>query len=107
MNNGRKHSYQSVHGSRHYLDWRNQPLLFKMYPKLAAIPLPRQAPQTGVPALSAISTLPGESQSAPVPDLTALALLLHLSAGVSKQKRFAGGGTLLFRAAARTRAPYE
>ena len=62
--NGTKHSYQSVHGSRHYLDWRNQPLLFKMYPKLAAIPLPRQAPQTGVPALSAISTLPGESQSA-------------------------------------------
>ena len=105
--NGTKHSYQSVHGSRHYLDWRNQPLLFKMYPKLAAIPLPRQAPQTGVPALSAISTLPGESQSAAVPDLNALALLLHLSAGVTKQKRFAGGETFLFRAAACTGALYE
>jgi SagB-type dehydrogenase family enzyme len=105
--NGTKHSYQGVHSSRHYLDWRNQPLLFKVYPKLDAIPLPRQVPQTGVPALPTISTVPSEVESASAPDLNALALLLHLSAGVTKQKRFAGGETFFFRAAACTGARYE
>jgi SagB-type dehydrogenase family enzyme len=103
--NGTKHSYQSVHSNPHYLDWRNQPLLFKVYPKLDAIPLPRQVPPTGMPALSAI--IPGEFESASVPDLNALALLLHLSAGVTKQKRFASGETFFFRAAACTGALYE
>jgi SagB-type dehydrogenase family enzyme len=105
--NGTKHSYQSVHSSRHYLDWHNQPLLFKIYRKLDAIPLPRQVPQTAMPALSAISTVPGEVQSASVPGLNALALLLHLSAGVTKQKRFPGDETFFFRAAACTGALYE
>ena len=105
--NGTKHSYQSVHTNRHYLDWRNEPLLFKIYPKLDAIPLPRQVPQTGLPALSAISTISAESESASAPDLNALALLLHLSAGVTKQKRFSGGETFFFRAAACTGALYE
>jgi len=105
--NSTKHSSQSVHSSRHYLDWRNEPLLFKIYPKLDAIPLPRRVPQTGIAALSAISTIPGEAESASVPDLNALALLLHLSGGVTKQKRFAGGETFFFRAAACTGALYE
>ena len=105
--NGTKHSYQSIRSNPHYLDWRNQPLLFKVYPTLDGIPLPRQVPQTGVPALSAISAIPGELESAAVPDLNALALLLHFSAGVTKQKRFPGGETFFFRAAACTGALYE
>jgi len=105
--NGTKHSYQSVQSNRHYLDWRNEPLLFKIYPKLDAIPLPREVPQTGMTALSAISTVAGESESASVPNLNALALLLHFSAGVTKQKRFSGGETFFFRAAACTGALYE
>src|SRR5215470_349584 len=105
--NGTKHSYQSVHNNLHYLDWHNQPLLFKIYPKLDPIVLPRQVPQTSVPALSAISTIPGEPASPTVPDLNALALLLHFSAGVTKQKRFPGGETFFFRAAACTGALYE
>jgi hypothetical protein len=105
--NGTKHSYQSVYSSSHYLDWRNQPLLFKVYPKLDPIPLPRQVPQSGVPALSAISTIASGPQSPAVPDLNALALLLHFSAGVTKQKRFPGGETFFFRAAACTGALYE
>ena len=105
--NGTKHSYQSVHSNLHYLDWRNQPRLFKLYPKLDPIALLRQIPQTGVPALSAVSTAPGEPESPVVPDLNALALLLHFSAGVTKQKRFPGEETFFFRAAACTGALYE
>jgi SagB-type dehydrogenase family enzyme len=105
--NGTKHSYQSIRSNPHYLDWRNQPLLFKVYPTLDDIPLPRQVPQTGVAALSAISTIPGELESAAVPDLNALALLLYFSAGVTKEKRLPGGETFFFRAAACTGALYE
>ena len=34
-----KHSERSVRGSRHFLDWGNQPLAFKIYRDLEAIPL--------------------------------------------------------------------
>ena len=105
--NGTKHSYQSVRSNPHYLDWRNQPRLFKVYPKLDPIPLPRQVPQTGMGALSAISTIPGDLEFPAVPDMNALALLLHFSAGVTKEKRFPGGETFFFRAAACTGALYE
>jgi SagB-type dehydrogenase family enzyme len=104
---GTKHSYQSIRSNPHYLDWSNQPRLFKVYPKLDAIPLPRQVPPTGMAELSAISTIPGELESAALPDMNALALLLHFSAGVTKEKRFPGGETFLFRAAACTGALYE
>ncbi|MFI5107300.1 MAG: SagB/ThcOx family dehydrogenase [Terriglobales bacterium] len=104
--NGTKHSYQSIRSNPHFLDWRNQPLPFKIYPKLDAIPLPRQVPPTGLAALSAISTMPGEPESAAVPDMTTLALLLHFSAGVTKEKRLSGE-TFFFRAAACTGALYE
>jgi len=104
---GTKHSYQSIRSNPHYLDWSNQPRPFKVYPKLDAIPLPRQVPPTGMAAVSAISTIPGELDSAAVPDMNALALLLHFSAGVTKEKRLPGGETLFFRAAACTGALYE
>ncbi len=105
--NETKHSYQSVRGDSHPLDWRNQPLLFKVYPKLDPIALPRDVAPTGVAALSAISTVPAKSESSAVPDINALALLLHFSAGVTKEKRYPGGETFLFRAAACTGALYE
>jgi SagB-type dehydrogenase family enzyme len=105
--NGTKHSYQSVRSNLHNLDWHNRPRPFKVYPNLDAIPLPRQVPQTGVPALSAISSIHGENESAAVPDINALALLLHFSAGVTKEKRYPGGTTFFFRAAACTGALYE
>jgi len=105
--NDTKHSYQSIRSNPHYLDWRNQPQPFKVYPKLDAIPLPRQVPQTGMAALSAISTIPGEPESAAVPEMNALALLLYYSAGVTKQKRLPGGESFFFRAAACTGALYE
>jgi hypothetical protein len=53
---GTKHSYWSIRNNPHFLDWANRPQPFKIYPKLEPVPLPRDVPQTGVAALSAIST---------------------------------------------------
>ncbi len=35
-----KHSERSTRASRHFMDWENQPLAFKIYRDLEAIPLP-------------------------------------------------------------------
>src|SRR5262245_44536593 len=98
--NQTKHSPQSVRQSAHFLDWSNLPLLFKIYPDLKPIPLPRDMPQTGVAALSAIATR-NVARSA-TPDLRAIASLLYFSAGVTRRR-----GEFLFRAAACTGALYE
>src|ERR1700690_3428199 len=52
---GSKPSFWSIRNNPHFLDWANRPLPFKIYPKIDPIPLPRDIPQTGVAALSAIS----------------------------------------------------
>jgi len=53
--NGTKHSYTSVRVHPHFLDWENEPLLFKIYPTLEVTRLPKDFRQTGVAALSAIA----------------------------------------------------
>src|SRR5712692_9761881 len=61
-----KHSYVSIRTNPHFLDWRNQPLPFKIYPTLEALPLPREVRQTGVAALSAIAeSVPAQSNASP------------------------------------------
>jgi SagB-type dehydrogenase family enzyme len=103
-----KHSYASVHKNLHYLDWDNQPLPFKAYTAPEPLPLPREVRQSGVAALSAISeSVQAEADAASsVPDLKALAELLYLSAGITRQRKHAGG-EIYFRAAACTGALYE
>src|SRR2546426_470149 len=96
-----KHSPRSVRENAHFLDWNNQPLLFKIYPDLPPIPLPRDVPQTGVSALSAIATVALPAREAK-PGLREIASLLHFSAGVTRRR-----GEILFRAAACTGALYE
>ncbi|MGH9669273.1 MAG: hypothetical protein ACRD3A_04095, partial [Terriglobales bacterium] len=76
--NATKHSYTSVRTGGHYLDWANQPAPFKIYPRLDPIPLPREWPQTGVAALSAIAETAAAATA--LPDMTALARILHFSA---------------------------
>jgi len=97
-----KHSYWSVRRSAHRLDWSNEPFLFKVYPELAAIPLPRDVPRTGVPAVEAVAT-PGGDRT---PDLGTLASLLLYSAGIIRRvhTRY---GELAFRAAPCTGALYH
>ena len=103
-----KHSYASVRNNLHYLDWANQPLAFKAYTAPVPLPLPREVRQSGVAALSAIAeSIPAEPGAAgAVPDLAALAELLFLSAGITRQRKHPGG-EIYFRAAACTGALYE
>ena len=102
--NATKHSYRSIRTNPHFLDWANQPLPFKIYPKLELIPLPREFSETGVPALKAIATVAQRDNA--VPDLQTLSQLLYFSAGVTRRRAFPGG-EIYFRAAACTGALYE
>jgi SagB-type dehydrogenase family enzyme len=103
---GTKHSYWSIRNNPHFLDWANRPQPFKIYPKIEPLPLPRDVPQTGVAALSAISEPAPSSPAGSVPDLQDLARVLHFSAGITKQRAYPGG-EIYFRAAACTGALYE
>jgi SagB-type dehydrogenase family enzyme len=103
---GTKHSYWSIRNRPHFLDWANRPQPFKIYPKIAPFPLPRDVPQTGVAALSAISEPVPSPRTDSVPHLQDLARILYFSAGITRQ-RTSPGGELYFRAAACTGALYE
>jgi SagB-type dehydrogenase family enzyme len=103
---GTKHSYWSIRNNPHFLDWANRPQPFKIYPKLEPVPLPRDVPQTGVAALSAISEALPSSRADSAPDLQDLARILYFSAGITK-RRAHPGGEIYFRAAACTGALYE
>jgi SagB-type dehydrogenase family enzyme len=104
--NDTKHSYWSIRNNVHFLDWANRPQPFKIYPGIEPFLLPRDVPQTGVAALSAISEPVPPSRSDSVPRVQDLARLLYFSAGITKQ-RAAPGGEFYFRAAACTGALYE
>src|SRR6266513_813407 len=103
---GSKHSYWSVRNHPHFLDWANRPLPFKIYPKIEPLPLPRDVPQTGVAALSAISEPVASSRADSIPGVQDLTRLLYFSAGITKQRAYPGG-EIYFRAAACTGALYE
>ena len=103
---GTKHSHWSIRNNPHLLDWANQPQPFKIYPKLEPFLLPRDVPQTGVAALSAISESVPSSRADSVPDLHDLARILYFSAGITKQRAHPGR-PIYFRAAACTGALYE
>src|SRR5712692_5354616 len=100
-----KHSYASIRTNTHFMDWSIQPLPFKIYPTLEPMRLPSEVHQTGVAALSAIAeSVPALTSAAP--DLEAVAQLLYLSAGITRQRKYSGG-EFYFRAAACTGALYE
>ena len=103
---GTKHSYWSIRNSPTFLDWANRPQPFKIYPKIEPLPLPRDLPQTGVAALSAISEPMPSSRVDSVRDIQDLARILYFSAGITKQRKYPGG-EIYFRAAACTGALYE
>lgn len=105
-----KHSQQSLAANRHFLDWENQPLPFKIYRDLESIPLVQNAPENDHPALEAIAALPRpprtEGGAKRTPDLASLSRLLYLSAGITKRKRYPGR-EVLFRAYPNTGALYH
>ncbi len=105
-----KHSEQSLRQNPHTLDFGNQPVPFKLYPDLAALPLTRDVPPLEFPALDAIAPVreayghgvPAER----IPDLATLSRVLHFSAGITKSRRYPGGN-MYFRAAPNTGALYH
>jgi SagB-type dehydrogenase family enzyme len=104
--NGTKHSYESVRASRHYLDWENQPMPFKVYTDLERISLPEHLSSSGIPALEAIAEGGGGLAAPASLTLQMLAEILFLSAGITR-RRSHFGGEMLFRAAACTGALYH
>ena len=103
---GTKHSQLSVRMNPHFLDWENKPLLFKIYPTLEVMRLPRDFRETGSAALDAIAAPGRQGSVEAIPDLETLAQLLFFSAGVVRSKKHEQGETF-FRAAACTGALYE
>ncbi len=104
--NGTKHSEWSLRSSPHYLDWANQPLPLKIYTTLDPIALPRDADQTGIAALSAVSATDVAVEGERIPTLPDLARILYFSAGITKKKTYPGG-EMYFRAASCTGALYQ
>lgn len=100
-----KHSPRSVQIDRHFLDWNNQPLQFKIYPDLDPIHLPVDLPESGESALAAISGTVDSEEGSYLPSLTELAYLLYCTGGITKKLVHAGGETY-FRAAANAGALY-
>lgn len=103
---GTKHSYQSVRSSAHSLDFSNQPLPFKIYTTLPPIPLPRDESPLSMPALEAIAAPVTSAAGSCLPDLAALARILFLGAGITKERR-GPGWVIQYRAAACTGALYH
>ncbi len=103
--NGTKHSLRSVREGRHFLDWENQPLPFKIYRHLEPMRLPEDLSSSGVPALHTLSTRALPESRAPLTRQT-LAEILFLSAGITRRRTYPGG-EMLFRAAACTGALYH
>lgn len=100
-----KHSLRSIQSEPHYLDWNNRPSSYKEYAGLEALPLPKELPESGLPALQALEypeDYPGGDLR---PDLAQLAYLLYYSAGVTKILSYPAGA-IEFRAAASAGALY-
>src|SRR5262249_38337985 len=104
--NRTKHSYRSVRSNPHFLDWSNEPLLFKVYPTLEPLPLPQEFPHSGFAALSAIAQSQSQTKGNVLPDLNRLGALLYFSAGITKRRTYPGR-EIFYRAAACTGALYE
>ncbi|MGH7854127.1 MAG: SagB/ThcOx family dehydrogenase [Candidatus Binatia bacterium] len=104
--NGTKHSYESIRANRHYLDWENQPMPFKIYSHLEPIPLPEHLSSSGMPALMAVSATGAEAGDPTTLTSQTLAEVLFLSAGITRRRPYSGG-EILFRAAACTGALYH
>jgi SagB-type dehydrogenase family enzyme len=77
-----KHSWQRLRADSRGLDWGNHPFPFKLYPDLEPLALPRQLPDSSLPATQVLS---GHIlASASTLDLTGLARLLFFAAGVTR-----------------------
>jgi SagB-type dehydrogenase family enzyme len=99
-----KHSEISIQLSRHYLDWNNKPLPFKVYSGLPSISLPKDFPQPIEGSLTCIvktKTTRGNT----VLEIKDLAEILFFAAGITRVLKL-DYGTYYMRAASATGALY-
>ncbi|MFZ0513202.1 MAG: SagB/ThcOx family dehydrogenase, partial [Candidatus Nitrosopolaris sp.] len=99
-----KHSEISVQLSRHYLDWNNKPLSFKVYTSLPLISLPKDFPQPTEGALACISETK-TTRGKTVLEIKNLAEILFFAAGITRVLKL-DYGTYYMRAASATGALY-
>jgi SagB-type dehydrogenase family enzyme len=100
---GTKHSLESLHSSRHFLDWVNEPLQHKLYRDVEIISLPMDLRKTGISTLAAFTQDIQVDEAAL--DIHDLAYLLYYTAGITK-KLVHAGGEFYFRAASSAGALY-
>ncbi len=101
-----KHSEISVRTSANYLDWENKPNAFKVYTGVPLQPLPTEFLRPALNALLSISgTVPREKASTGL-GIDTLSELLFFSAGITREVKVQGRGTLYMRAAPATGALY-
>ncbi len=90
-----KHSYESVRRDTHTLDWDNRPSVYKVYPDLGPIPLPRDFARPKADALQAVSS--PECNEERAPGLKELSQILFFSArggkGCNLRRRIRKGET--------------
>jgi SagB-type dehydrogenase family enzyme len=98
------HSYESVRRRGRSLDWETRPFLYKVYPDLAPIPLPREVPPPASDVLEAVAAFERDGGTLA---LESLASLLFFSAGLTRKVTYAGGEAFHFRAAPSTGALYQ
>jgi len=77
-----KHTWQRLRANSRGLDWGNHPFPFKLYPDLEPLLLPRQLPESSLPATRVLSGhVPALAATL---DLAGLARLLFFAAGVTR-----------------------
>jgi SagB-type dehydrogenase family enzyme len=100
-----KTGYERSKMGGHFLDWQNQPAVFKAYEGLETIPMPRQMP---LPQRDFFSLYGGSVDPLENPgnyDLETLSKILLLTYTLTSQSRHSGG-TFYFRSAASAGALY-
>ena len=105
MANSDQHAARAFHDvtKLSYINLLTKPPLYKSYPGLTQIQLPKAAPPE-TPTLEAVSG-PAASPTGPL-DLSAIAQLLHHSAGLIRKSFSASAGEVDYRAAASAGALY-
>jgi SagB-type dehydrogenase family enzyme len=97
-------SYQRHKMAGHFLDWENQPDLYKTYPQAASVPLPKavEHPET---KLSRVLKGGSLETDPPAPDMDDLSRILSLAYGITAKARH-GGVDFYYRSAASAGALY-
>jgi len=103
---GTKHPNGFLMNRAHFYSPELEPLKEKRYLDLEPIPLP-DVPESGIPALEAISADTLDAGHPVIPSFETLASILNYSAGITKKISYPGHGTVYFRAAACTGALYH